>query len=102
VTLTEHVLMESITKLKEEQALLEKTSAANEELAAEAIRQRDEYRHLLRELLATIHRDGGQHTESRGYEASCRDALEVMRSWWREHHEVKAERDRYRRGQGYY
>jgi len=81
MTLTEHLLLESVTTLKEQLALLEKTNAANEELAAEAIAQRDEYKRQLQELLAVIHRDGGHHTEARGIGLSCLDAQEKVRGY---------------------
>jgi molybdenum cofactor biosynthesis enzyme MoaA len=86
VTLTEHLLMESVTKLKEQVALLEKSNAANEELAAEAIAQRDEYKRQLQELLAVIHRDGGHHTEARGIGLSCLDAQEKVRGYEPDRH----------------
>ncbi len=105
MTLTEHLLMESITKLKEEQGLLEETNAANEELVAQVIVERDKYRRLLQEVLAVIHRDGGHHTESRGLEASCLDAMEKGRTLQQETDALAKERDLLRarlRGPGGY
>lgn len=79
MTLTEHTLMGTISKFREDLTLLERTNAANEELAREAIAQRDEYKRQLQELLAVIHRDGGHHTEARGIALSCLDAMEKIR-----------------------
>jgi len=81
MTVTEHTLIGTITKLREELNLLEKTNAANEELAAEALKQRDEYKRQLQELLAVIHRDGGHHTDARGIDISCLDAQEKVRQY---------------------
>jgi len=86
MTLTEHTLMGTSSKLRDDMALLEKSNAANEELAAEAIAQRDEYKRQLQELLAVIHRDGGHHTAARGIDLSCLDAQEKVRR----HHEPGA------------
>lgn len=71
--------METITSLKGQAELLEKANAANEELAREAIAQRDEYKRQLQELLSVIHRDGGHHTVARGIVMSCLDAQEKVR-----------------------
>jgi len=81
MTVTEHTLIGTITKLREELNLLEKSNAANEELAAETIAQRDGYKQQLQELLAVIHRDGGHHTEARGIGLSCLDAQEKVRGY---------------------
>jgi phage-related protein len=78
MTLSEYTLMESIAKLKEQNALLEKSELALEELVVLAIGQRDEYKRQLQELLAVIHRDGGHHTEARGIGLSCLDAREEV------------------------
>lgn len=36
------------------------------------------YKRRLRNLLAVIHRDGGQHTERHGIEKSTEDAQQIM------------------------
>ena len=33
------------------------------------------------DLLATIHRDGGHHTESVGFEQSVKDAMRLVDAW---------------------
>lgn len=98
MTLTEVTLMETITRLHEQlddamdrYALLERCDAANAELAELALRQRDEYKHQLRELLAVIHGDGGHHTEARGIPLSCLDAREKYIQSQRELEELRWE-----------
>jgi hypothetical protein len=41
------------------------------------ITQLGRFLNAARELLAVIHRDGGQHTEEVGFEQSCEDAMEI-------------------------
>ncbi len=103
MTLTEVTLMETITRLRTEldaaldrSALLVRCDAANEELATLALRQRDEYKRQLQELLAVIHRDGGHHTEARGLGPSCLDAREVIRTLQQERDEAVLEGNRLR------
>ena len=58
----------------------------------QAVRERDEARHTLHEILAVIHRDGGHYTGNHGIAKSVEDAHAAWAAMMREIDKLRAER----------
>lgn len=67
-----------ITNLESEVSQLREQNAALKNERDEAIRTRDEIQQQLLNLLAVIHRDGGQYTDEHGMAAAIERAHDIV------------------------
>ncbi len=71
---------EAAAMLRQQYAKIGRLTAEREEHAAEIDRLKRE-RHHIYDLLARIHRDGGQYTAEHGVEKACEDAESQVAAW---------------------
>jgi hypothetical protein len=58
-----------------------------------------DYKKMLDELLAVVHRDGGQYTILAGYDVSSSDACRMVAELYRRYRSLAARVDQYARGE---